>query len=38
MLLSCITHNLIVHALSPSMKQVIKKEFIGIKAFVEKLV
>ena len=36
MLLSCITHNLIVHALA-SMKQIIKRGFIGIKAFVEKL-
>ncbi len=36
MLLSCITHNLIVHALA-SMKRIIKRGFIGIKAFVEKL-
>ncbi len=35
-LISCITHNLIVHALS-SFRSVIKKGFIGVKAFVEKL-
>jgi hypothetical protein len=35
-LLACITHNLIVHALA-SMKQVVKRGFIGVKAFVEKL-
>jgi hypothetical protein len=35
-LLSCITHNLIAHALS-SFRSVIKKGFIGVKAFVEKL-
>jgi hypothetical protein len=36
LLLSCITHNLIVHALS-SFRNIIKKGFIGVKAFVEKL-
>jgi len=36
LLVACMTHNLIVHALS-SFKQVIKKGFIGVKAFVEKL-
>ncbi len=35
-LLSCITHNLIVHALS-SFRDIVKKGFIGVKAFVEKL-
>lgn len=36
MLLACMTHNLVVHALS-SMKQIVRKGFIGVKAFVEKL-
>jgi len=35
-LLACITHNLIVHTLS-SIKHIIKRGFIGVKAFVEKL-
>ncbi len=35
-LLACMTHNLIVHALS-SMRQIVRKGFIGVKAFVEKL-
>ena len=35
-LLACMTHNLIVHALS-SMRQIVKRGFIGVKAFVEKL-
>jgi hypothetical protein len=35
-LLACITHNMVVHALS-SFKQIVKKGFIGIRAFVEKL-
>ena len=37
LLLSCITHNLIVHALS-SMRRIVRRGFIGVKAFVEKLV
>lgn len=36
LLITCITHNLIVHALL-SFKTIIKKGFIGVKAFVEKL-
>lgn len=35
-LLSCITHNMMVHALS-SFGRIVKKGFIGIRAFVEKL-
>jgi hypothetical protein len=35
-LLSCITHNMIVHALS-SMKRIVRGGLIGVKAFVEKL-
>ncbi|MGH2639404.1 MAG: hypothetical protein ACRDF4_09010 [Rhabdochlamydiaceae bacterium] len=35
-LLSCLTHNMIMHALS-SFGRLIKKGFIGIRAFVEKL-
>lgn len=35
-LLTCITHNLIVHAVR-SMRRVIKNGFVGVKAFVEKL-
>ena len=35
-LLACMTHNLIVHALT-SMRQIVKRGFIGVKAFVEKL-
>lgn len=35
-LLTCITHNLIVHAIR-SMKRIIKNGLIGVKAFVEKL-
>jgi DDE family transposase len=35
-LLTCITHNLIVHAIR-SMRRVIKNGFVGVKAFVEKL-
>jgi len=36
MLLACITHNMMIHALS-SFGQIVKKGFIGIRAFVEKL-
>jgi hypothetical protein len=36
LLVACMTHNLMAHALS-SFKAVIKGWFIGIKAFVEKL-
>lgn len=36
LLIACITHNLMVHALS-SFKHTIKRGFIGVKAFVEKL-
>ncbi len=35
-LLTCMVHNLIVHSLS-SMKKIIKRGFMGVKAFVEKL-
>jgi len=35
-LLTCITHNLLVHAIR-SMRRVIKNGFVGVKAFVEKL-
>ena len=35
-LLACITHNMIMHALS-SFNQIVKNGFIGIRAFVEKL-
>lgn len=36
LLIACMTHNLMVHALS-SFKQILKKGFVGVKAFVEKL-
>lgn len=35
-LLTCITHNLIVHAIR-SMRRVTRNGFVGVKAFVEKL-
>jgi hypothetical protein len=35
-ILSCVTHNMIVHALS-SLGKIVKNGFIGIRAFVEKL-
>jgi Transposase DDE domain group 1 len=35
-LLTCITHNLIVHAIR-SMRRAIRNGFVGVKAFVEKL-
>jgi len=35
-LLTCIAHNLIVHAIR-SMRRIIKNGFVGVKAFVEKL-
>jgi hypothetical protein len=36
LLVAAMTHNLMVHAL-PSFKAIIKNEFVGAKAFVEKL-
>jgi len=36
LLLACITHNLMVHALS-SFRGIVRGQFIGVKAFVEKL-
>jgi hypothetical protein len=35
-LVACMTHNLIVHALA-SMRHIVKRGFMGVKAFVEKL-